>query len=850
MSAEAISRKSSFVNSRLLSKSRQHSENKLNGSDDFSEGRSNDSSTKEINMLDDGASCSEMYPDDGGTRRARSLASSRISLFFGKEKNDLINRLTTMKENTNISLPFLELEEHWKIIVQNNQDLSRRCMEQQEAIWELVTTECRYIQVLKNMADLKEYLKELQRNGFLKDIAVEKVFLNYDELFDKHKRFWEKNILPMLEQSRTKGCPLSITYLKPMFSTIISWAHYYTAFTSSHNDSLLYLQKKQKDTHLFAEFVSWAESQDSMRRQKLSDTLTMPMQRLTRYSLLLKAVLRSSTETQEKELVQSLIDQVEEATHMLNLEMNNNDLRHQLEEIRSQIDSYDCVDQDEFEKIFYGQRCCLDLVHPMPYFPPNVQVYRRLFHRGELKIREGKQGPKMEMYCLVFTDMFLICRKKADRLRIARPPMHLTSLICHPFPDGTGFYLLHMNVFHTCSQLYMMHTGGVEETRKWTELLGMARDEFRHLHRAYTLPHDSPIDDSTRGPFSGVAQNLANMSIVHRKSSSMDSQTVAIAHAHAHMNHMHRMGTVSSTEQLNRYNDRLDSPQRLPPLHKLSVASCVANPLSTSRSSVDLHMALGAEAQTVTFTEDRPRSRSNSSGPDIEGAKSVSRSPSPSRRTDSREVNTPVNGIEENHSSPTLLVTSDEDPPPQGRRFEKRYHTADAIDMKPKGAAVVQGGILKRFSWNHVSSAMGASSRRITAKLGEIQHNRRHSQASQTSIHSVAASSESFGSSTSGISSSSDGCPLDMNRTHISTIAVNESPSESTINISLDLTEESDQPVCLETRSPPAPPLPDVPPPPPPPMPIISQATPTSSCKQQELLKFILENQLETSSVN
>ena len=123
-----------------------------------------------------------------------------------------------------------------------------------------------------------------------------------------------------------------------------------------------------------------------------------------------------------------MIDCAEAATLRLNYEMNNNDLRMQLAEIMKTIESYDVVDGDEFERLFplppplHGSQQNLlgagmsnpqqqlmltamsrppphfNLMLPMPFLGGGQQQqprFRRMVTRGDLKMREGKQCPKV-----------------------------------------------------------------------------------------------------------------------------------------------------------------------------------------------------------------------------------------------------------------------------------------------------------------------------------------------------------------------------------------------------------------------------------------------------------------------
>jgi hypothetical protein len=92
-----------------------------------------------------------MTGDEYGTRRARSNNSARSRLFFNKDKlNAVMEKIypqVVARTNRPIDITFVHLEDHWTDLVLCHAQLSERARLEQEAIWEIVTTEQRYINV-------------------------------------------------------------------------------------------------------------------------------------------------------------------------------------------------------------------------------------------------------------------------------------------------------------------------------------------------------------------------------------------------------------------------------------------------------------------------------------------------------------------------------------------------------------------------------------------------------------------------------------------------------------------------------------------------------------------------------
>ncbi|XP_075695562.1 pleckstrin homology domain-containing family G member 5 isoform X2 [Rhinoderma darwinii] len=435
------------------------------------------------------------------------------------------------EDDTNLSL-----EDTWQEIIDVPETLTRRQCHQQEAIWELIYTEATYIKKLKVITDLFLCcLLNLQESGLLCEVEPERLFSNVQEIIQLHRTLWGNVMVPVLEKTRKSKSLLNPVDFQKGFKMFESLFKPYIRYCMEEEGCMEYMRNLHRDNEVFRAYVTWAEKHKQCNRLKLSDMLVKPHQRLTKYPLLLKSILKKTDDPQIRESIITMINSVERFINHVNSRMRQRQEQQRLVAIISRIDSYEAVESssDEVDKIL-KEFCKLDLTAQMIGTSPDDT--RQLLLEGSLKMKEGKDS-KMDVYCFLFTDLFLITKsvKKAERTKVIRQPLLVDKIICRELKDTGSFLLIYLNEFRSAVGAYTFQASGQSLGRGWVEAIFNAQNLLQRLRQEHVqnlqqlshLPEEE--EDMESGTSAASSPTILRRSSIDMMQSQSDSSTETIS---------------------------------------------------------------------------------------------------------------------------------------------------------------------------------------------------------------------------------------------------------------------------------------------------------------------------------
>ncbi|UJR10063.1 hypothetical protein I4U23_014285 [Adineta vaga] len=311
----------------------------------------------------------------------------------------------------------LVIEKEWQpyLTEQARTLMSETTKLQQEAIYELLTTEVSYIRQILTMTDILmtsvSILKSSQREGIFNDIDMEKLFSNIQEVLHGNLLFWKEILLPIKVKLKQHGLPMNPSDLKNGFLNFDVYFKPYLHYVLDQKTSAEYFKQKLSRDELFQSLISWIES-NYTNRLSFSDLTIKPLQRLTRYKLLLEAIQKKTNDTQQRHDLHEMIQKVATFVNRVNSKLHNQEQEERIRQINDRIGPYEYVSAppelssilQEYNRDSLSNR--LDLLQDMPL---HVRGYRRqIIQQGPMKMKDAKNS--QDVYCYLFSDMFLITK--------------------------------------------------------------------------------------------------------------------------------------------------------------------------------------------------------------------------------------------------------------------------------------------------------------------------------------------------------------------------------------------------------------------------------------------------------
>ncbi|XP_052752715.1 uncharacterized protein LOC113520702 isoform X2 [Galleria mellonella] len=305
----------------------------------------------------------------------------------------------------------------------------------QAVIRELIVTEADYIRHL--MAIVEVFIAAahaLQDSGKLLEVDTERLFSNIPDVLNASLYFWEITIYPMLLDSAEKSAPFNTEFMAQGFCRFRDLFQPYEKYVSEQTKALDYLRSLSSNSD-FMMYLTWCHSQKSCNRLQLSDIMVKPMQRLTKYSLILRRVIAHTDAEPERTSLIAMESFSKNYVLDLNRSIRQREELERLEALANSIDAYELDFKDEDMDKYFRQYAQLNLKAPMVNCLPSHS--RTLIHQGDLRFKDNINPKEIEVRVVLLTDMLLVCKKQLSKnsaypFKLIRPKYMVDKLLHFP----------------------------------------------------------------------------------------------------------------------------------------------------------------------------------------------------------------------------------------------------------------------------------------------------------------------------------------------------------------------------------------------------------------------------------
>ncbi|XP_028996085.1 intersectin-2a isoform X2 [Betta splendens] len=332
-------------------------------------------------------------------------------------------------------------------------------------IHELIQTEETYVDDLELV--LEVFYKPMSESGRLTEADMGVIFVNWRELIMCNTKL----LKALRVRKKTGGENMPVQLIGDLLASELAHMQPYIRFCSCQLNAAALLQSKTHNQPDFKDFLKKIATNYRCKGMPLSSFLLKPMQRITRYPLLIKNILEHTPEGHaDRGPLREALERAEELCSQVNEGVREKENSDRLEWIQSHVQCEGPIEHLVFNSL------------------TNCLGPRKLLHSGRL----FKTKSSRELWTFLFNDFLLLTHsakpflssgpdklfslKTNIQLKMYKTPLFLNEVLVKMPPDPSSdeplFHVSHID------RVYTLRTETLNERAAWVQKIKAASEHF------------------------------------------------------------------------------------------------------------------------------------------------------------------------------------------------------------------------------------------------------------------------------------------------------------------------------------------------------------------------------------